>query len=88
MCEGLEQRLKNISLKEMHPPLELQVVDIDSGVISDTQRSLLDLRVPVMALRVKANSQIIEFPRVSPRLKEKELLIWIEKTINKLIPLV
>ena len=82
MCEGLEQRLKSISLKSLEVPLTLKVIDIDSGLLSEDLRRNFDLRVPVMALFLKEQNRVIELPRVSPRIKERELFKWIQKTIT------
>ena len=31
LCKGLEERLRNLSLSRMNPPLELRVIDIDAA---------------------------------------------------------
>ena len=38
LCEGLEERLQNISCKELNPPMIFQVIDIDQGGLSEIQR--------------------------------------------------
>ncbi len=85
LCEGLENRLKQIDLRELNPPLEMQVVDIDSELVSEIEREFYTLKVPVMAISLKNSTQLIELPRVSPRLKEKGLLFWMQKTLNQII---
>tara|TARA_Y100001968_G_C19189924_1_gene634679 strand:- start:71 stop:310 length:240 start_codon:yes stop_codon:yes gene_type:complete len=72
-------------LQALKIPLTLKVIDIDSDELSDELRIRFDLQVPVMAVSLKEKNRVIELPRVSPRLKEKELFIWIEKTITNLI---
>tara|TARA_Y100001968_G_scaffold324308_1_gene363397 strand:+ start:473 stop:709 length:237 start_codon:yes stop_codon:yes gene_type:complete len=77
--------LKQIDLRELNPPLEMQVVDIDSELVSEIEREFYTLKVPVMAISLKNSTQLIELPRVSPRLKEKGLLFWMQKTLNQII---
>ncbi|WP_320664983.1 glutaredoxin family protein [Prochlorococcus sp. MIT 1223] len=85
LCEGLEQRLKNVDLSEIEPSLVLKVIDIDSELIPKDVKASFDLRVPVLVLSSKDKNLIIELPMVSPRLKGRELLAWMQKTLNKLI---
>tara|TARA_Y100001968_G_C19451898_1_gene769262 strand:+ start:293 stop:691 length:399 start_codon:yes stop_codon:yes gene_type:complete len=82
LCEGLEQRLENISLQKLVPPLILKVIDIDSDFITDDARKNLDLRVPVMVISLKEQNRDIELPRVSPRTSEEDLFKWMQKIIN------
>ena len=82
LCETLEKRLSNISLSNLNPSLELSIVDIDSEKVPiDIQRKYTN-EVPVIVLSSNKLSRIIEFPRVSPRLKEDLLLSWIQKKLN------
>ena len=85
LCEGLEERLRNISLNTLNPPINLEVIDIDSGDLPETVRNRYDLIVPVMVLSLKEKNLIIELPRVSPRIQGKELFIWMQKNINKIL---
>ena len=85
LCEGLEQRLNNISLQDLDPPLTLEVVDIDSDSISEAEKNNYDLRVPIMVLSFKEQDQIIELPRISPRMKENDLFRWMQKFLNDVI---
>ncbi len=85
LCEGLEQNLKSISLKDLTPPLELHVVDIDSDVMPKSERNSLNLRVPVMVIYCKESQKRLELPRVSPRIQNKELFAWMQKTIKNLL---
>ena len=84
LCEGLEQRLKAISLKEINPSLNLRVIDIDSDEATERERVNYDLIVPVMLVVLEQKNRFFELPRVSPRIKEKELLFWLQKRINKI----
>ena len=62
LCEGLEQRLRDLNLEQGIHPLKLVVVDIDAPDCSALLRARYDLEVPVLAL------EETELPRVSPRL--------------------
>ena len=82
MCETLEKKLSNISLINLNPPIVLLVVDIDSKEVPiDIQKKYTN-EVPVLILESNELSRKIEFPRVSPRLKEDLLLSWIQKNLN------
>ncbi len=83
LCEGLEKRLRSLSLHHLDPPLKLCVVDIDD---IDTPKDLLaryDLHVPVMLLRREDLTEITELPRVSPRLNSQGLFQWLQKNLTK-----
>ncbi len=83
LCEGLEKRLKKISLKDLNPPLELYVIDIDSPAINDIDRNRYDLRVPVLLIGHASEKNYLELPRVSPRLDEPSLFEWLQRLISK-----
>jgi len=87
LCEGLEQRLKDIPLQDLSPPMNLEVIDIDRSDLSTSEMKNYDLRVPVMVLFFKESNLRIEIPRVSPRIKQKELFQWLQKVITKLVVL-
>tara|TARA_B100001094_G_C18107431_1_gene759188 strand:- start:978 stop:1286 length:309 start_codon:yes stop_codon:yes gene_type:complete len=73
LCEGLEQRLKDIDLSRFEPPLSLEVIDIDGPGIEPDLRIRYDLEVPVLALQGKP------LPRVSPRLSGEGLFNWLQR---------
>ena len=82
LCETLEKKLLNISLINLNPSIVLSVVDIDSKEVPiDIQKKYTN-EVPVLILESNKLSRKIEFPRVSPRLKEDLLLSWIQKNLN------
>tara|TARA_Y100001968_G_scaffold161042_1_gene147337 strand:+ start:333 stop:644 length:312 start_codon:yes stop_codon:yes gene_type:complete len=82
LCETLEKKLSNISLTSLNPPLILSVLDIDSKEVSEDIRIKYSNEVPVMVIDSNILSKIIEFPRVSPRVKEDLLSSWIQKNLN------
>ena len=73
LCEGLEQRLKDIELSRLRPPLMLVVIDIDAAGVEPELRSRYDHEVPVLTLHGKL------LPRVSPRLSGEGLFIWLQR---------
>ena len=83
LCDGLEERLKTLPLKELSPPIELRRIDIDGGDISESERARYDLEVPVMVLCLSERDQIFTLPRVSPRLKGAGLFRWLQNAITK-----
>ena len=82
LCESLEKKLLNISLTSLNPPIVLSVLDIDSKEVSEDLRIKYSNEVPVMVIDSSNLSKTIQFPRVSPRLKEDLLLSWIQKNLN------
>ena len=73
LCEGLEQRLQELDLHCLRPPLVLDVIDIDAEGIEPELRSRYDLEVPVLALQDQP------LPRVSPRLSGEGLFVWLQR---------
>ena len=73
LCEGLEQRLCSLPLASLHPPLQLQVIDIDAVGVDPSLRARYDLEVPVLSLGS------IPLPRVSPRLQGDSLYSWLQR---------
>ena len=82
LCETLEKKLSAINLINLNPPIVLSIIDIDNKEVSiDIQRKYTN-QVPVLVLDSNKLSKKIELPRVSPRLKEDLLLVWIQKKLN------
>ena len=73
LCEGLEQRLRDLNLEHDIDPLTLVVVDIDSPDCAASLRARFDLEVPVLVLGDT------ELPRVSPRLSGDGLRNWLQR---------
>ena len=73
LCEGLEQRLQELDLSRLDPPLTLEVVDIDGAAIDPELRARYDLEVPVLMLQGQ------NLPRVSPRLSGEGLFVWLQR---------
>ena len=83
LCEGLEHRLRSLSLHHLTPPLELRVIDIDAIDTPNEIRTLYDMKVPVMLLEGNNLEEMIELPRVSPRLNNEGLFQWLQKMLTK-----
>ena len=82
LCQALEEKLSSICLNNLKPSLALSIIDIDSKKVSLDIKKKYTNEVPVLILESNKLSRKIEFPRVSPRLKEDLLLSWIQKKLN------
>ncbi len=85
ICDSLKSNLGKIHIENIHSDLKIQEIDIDRFDLYKDKYKKYDYEVPVIALRKLFSSQIIELPRVSPRLKDLQLENWLRKNINKLI---
>ena len=83
LCEGLENKLRSLSLHHLNPPLALCVIDIDNFDTPEDVRVRYDLQVPVMLLGFNDQKEIVELPRVSPRLNGEGLFNWLQKVLTK-----
>ena len=75
LCEGLEQRLRELDLTAL--ALSLTVLDIDADDIAPELRARYDLEVPVLVLDGS------ELPRVSPRLVGQALQQWLLRCLRR-----
>ena len=82
LCDTLKNKLKKINLKEIKPTLEIKEIDIDRVDLYEDKYKKFNYEVPVVAIQESKSNKIIEFPRVSPRLKDDQLKKWLEKNIN------
>ncbi len=85
LCRDLEDRLLRINLLELTPPLTLKIIDIDSKSCSKEIKKSYDLKVPILALFEKNNKKLIELPRISPRIDEKDTFKFLQKYLNKIV---
>ena len=83
LCEGLEDRLRNLELDQLTPPLKLSIRDIDGADVQNWERELYSLQVPVLLLVLERPLRQFELPRVSPRLSEEGLFHWLQKKIGE-----
>ena len=83
LCEGLEERLKNIPFKQLRVSVDLLILDIDGEDITELDKTRYDLKVPVLVAFLKDQNRFIELPRVSPRLKGYEFFQWLQKSLDR-----
>ncbi len=83
LCKGLEERINNLSLDLFNPPLVLCVVNIDEPDIPKALKDRYSLDVPVLILELDNPMRRFELPRVSPRLSQEDLSVWLGKVICK-----
>ena len=85
LCEGLEQRLQAIDLKDFTPSIELRVIDIDHPNTSKEVKARYEFEVPSLVIGSEEMKDIFELPRPSPRLNGEGLFRWLQKFIPKKI---
>ena len=81
LCKGLEERISDLSLDLLDPPLELCVVNIDEPDVPKSIKARYSLEVPVLILEVDNPLRRFDLPRVSPRLSKDDLFIRLEKVV-------
>ena len=81
LCEALKNKLAKIIVKGVFSNLELEEIDIDRSDLYQDKYKKYDYEVPVIAIK-DISKEIIELPRISPRLKDDQLESWVEKNIN------
>ena len=85
ICDTLKDNLLRLDFDEIKPPLTLEEIDIDRFDLYQNKYKKFDYEVPVIALKDLNSDEIIQLPRVSPRLKDLQLKNWLQKNINKLL---
>ena len=85
ICDKLKNNLNNININNFNPRLEILEVDIDRFDLYKNDFKKYDHQVPVLALQLTESKEIIELPRVSPRLKGLQLDNWLKKNINHIL---
>ena len=85
ICDKLKNDLNNININNFNPKLEILEVDIDRFDLYKNNFKKYDHQVPVLALQLNESKEIIELPRVSPRLKGLQLDNWLKRNINHIL---
>jgi len=85
ICDKLKNDLSNININNFSPKLEIREVDIDRFDLYKNDFKKYDHQVPVLALQLNESKEIIELPRISPRLKGLQLDNWLKKNINHIL---
>ncbi len=82
LCDSLKNKLVKINLKEIFPNIELKEIDIDRVDLYQDKYKKYDYEVPIIAIEGINSKEIIELPRISPRLKDDQLKNWLQKNIH------
>tara|TARA_B100000902_G_C26966611_1_gene743174 strand:+ start:56 stop:370 length:315 start_codon:yes stop_codon:yes gene_type:complete len=85
LCDSLKNKLAKIKLKEVFTNLELKEIDIDRFDLYQDKYKKYDYEVPVIAIEEDVSKEILELPRISPRLKDNQLEVWFKKNINTVL---
>ena len=85
ICDKLKNDLNNINIIKFYPKLKIFEVDIDRFDLYKNDFKKYDHQVPVLALQLDESQEIIELPRISPRLKGLQLVDWLKKNINYIL---
>lgn len=85
ICDKLKNDLNILNINNFNPKLEILEVDIDRFDLFKNDFKKYDHQVPVLALQLTESKEIIELPRVSPRLKGLQLDNWLKKNINHIL---
>ena len=85
ICDKLKNDLYNLNINNLYPNLEIFEIDIDRFELYKNNFKKYDHQVPVLALQLTESEEIIELPRVSPRLKGLQLDNWLKKNINQIL---
>ena len=82
----IKKQTGKISLNELFPNLEeLNEIDIDRVDLYKDNYKKYDYEVPVIAIEGIRAEEIIELPRISPRLKDDQLKNWFQKNISTIL---
>ena len=86
LCDLLKNKLAKINLNELFPNLEeFKEIDIDRVDLYQDKYKKYDYEVPVIAIAGIRSKEIIELPRISPRLKDDQLKNLFKKNINTIL---
>lgn len=85
ICENLKENLVNIDISSIIKNLKVEEIDIDRFDLYQDRFKKYDYLVPVLALKYENSYEIIELPRVSPRLKKIQLKNWLKKNIDNVL---
>jgi len=85
LCDALKNKLARIKLKDLFSNLEIKEIDIDRFDLYQDKYKKYNYEVPVIAIEEDKSKEIIELPRISPRLKDDQLESWFERNINNVM---
>jgi len=82
ICDAVKINLQKINIQKIQSELIIKEIDIDRFDLYKDKFRKYDYEVPVLALKNNLTNQIHELPRISPRLKDSQLQIWLQKNIS------
>ena len=77
--------MRKLSLHQLEPPVQLLVIDIDAVDTPQYIKTRYDMQVPVILFGKNNFQDMVELPRVSPRLNNEGLFKWLQKILIKTI---
>ena len=84
ICDSLKNNLSKININNIQNDLKIKEIEIDRFDLYKDRFKKYDYEVPVVAIQKFSSGEIIELPRISPRLKDSQLENWLKKNINNL----
>ena len=85
ICKELNSNLHNLNINDIYPKLKILEIDIDRFDLYKNDFKKYDHQVPVLALQLPDSKEIVELPRVSPRLNGIQFTNWLKKNINNIL---
>jgi len=84
--ESLSLRGKVFNISHIHKlTIEKKEIDIDRVDLYKDKYKKYDYEVPGIAVERISSEEIIELPRISPRLKDDQLKNWFQKNISTIL---
>ena len=85
LCDSLKRKLTKVNFNEILPNLQIDEIDIDRVDLYQNKYKKYNYEVPVIAIEEVKSKEIIELPRISPRIKDDQLKNWFVKNINTIL---
>tara|TARA_Y100001970_G_C14259267_1_gene878366 strand:+ start:15071 stop:15382 length:312 start_codon:yes stop_codon:yes gene_type:complete len=84
LCDGLKSRLNEISLEKLRPSISLEIIYLEDNDFHKSKYDKYKYEVPLIFLIDDNFNLKYQFPRVSPRLKNNNLLNWLQNYLDKI----
>ena len=85
ICDAVKNNLLEINIKNIQYELIIKEIDIDRFDLYQDKFRKYDYEVPVIAIERIRSEEMIELPRISPRLKDDQLKNWFKKNISTIL---
>ena len=85
LCDSLKRKLTKVNFNEILPNLQIDEIDIDRVDLYQNKYKKYNYEVPVIAIEEVKSKEIIELPRISPRIKDDQLKNWFVKNISTIL---